>query len=188
VDWSSGESQQLRFTQLLKVVDWQSVPSLIDYGCGYGALARELIEGGRPFAYTGFDLAPSMIEAARSLIDDPRCRFTDSRDELGEADYTLASGIFNVRLQTDEASWKDYVLEVLDEMAARSRHGFAFNMLTRHADPPLMRPDLFYGDPAHYFRLCTERYARTVALLHDYELFEFTVLVRLGAPTKPLVR
>ncbi len=75
---------------------------------------------------------------------------------------------------------------MLDAIAQRSRRGFAFNMLTRHADPPLMRPDLFYADPARYFRLCAERYARTVALLHDYELFEFTILVRLGAAAKPL--
>jgi SAM-dependent methyltransferase len=176
----------MRFTQLLKLVDWREAPSLIDYGCGYGALAGQLIGEGRNFTYTGFDLAPSMVDAARSLIDDPRCRFTSSEGELDTADYTLASGIFNVRLETDEASWGEYVLGVIDAMAARSERGFAFNMLTRHADPPLMRPDLYYADPARYFSLCAERYSRAVALLHDYELYEFTILVRLGTPPKPL--
>lgn len=186
MDWSSSESQHLRFAELLELIDWRTPPSLIDYGCGYGALARQLVGEGRDFTYTGFDLAPSMVDAARSLIDDPRCRFTSSQADLGSADYTLASGIFNVRLDTDEASWAEYVLGVLDAIAERSGRGFAFNMLTRHADPPLMRPDLYYADPARYFRLCVERYGRTVALLHDYELYEFTVLVRLGAAPKPL--
>jgi SAM-dependent methyltransferase len=186
VDWRSLESQQVRFEELLKLVDWGSAPSLIDYGCGYGALARQLIDEGREFTYTGFDLAESMIGAARKLIDDPRCRFTTSQAELAPADYTLASGIFNVKLATDDATWHEYVVEVLDSLAAHSERGFAFNMLTRHADPPLMRVDLYYADPARYFRLCAERYSRSIALLHDYALFEFTILVRLGSSPKPL--
>jgi hypothetical protein len=60
-------------------------------------------------------------------------------------------------------------------------------MLTRYADPQLMRKDLYYADPGRYFRLCKERYSRNVALLHDYDLYEFTILVRLGADAKPLV-
>jgi hypothetical protein len=127
-----------------------------------------------------------MVEAARSLITDARCRFTTEEGAL-HADYVLASGIFNVRLDADPASWHEYVLATLDAFAARSERGFAFNMLTRYADPPLMRDDLYYADPGHYFRLCKERYSREVALLHDYELFEFTILVRMGGSPKRLV-
>jgi SAM-dependent methyltransferase len=187
VDWSSEESQRVRFAELLKLVDWDGAPSLIDYGCGYGALAQQLGREVQHFSYTGFDLAESMIEAARSLVDDPRCRFTADERELASADYALASGIFNVRLETDQARWHDYVVEVLDVLASRSERGFAFNMLTRYADPPLMRGDLYYADPGRYFQLCKERYSRHVSLLHDYELFEFTIHVRLGSEPKLLV-
>ena len=39
VDWNSKESQELRFDQLLKVIDKPDDNlSIIDYGCGYGAL------------------------------------------------------------------------------------------------------------------------------------------------------
>ena len=186
VDWSSEESQRLRFVELLRLIDWSDTPSLIDYGCGYGALAQQLTGGESNFSYTGFDLAESMIDAARSLVVDPRCRFTADERDLAGADYTLASGIFNVRLDTDERSWHDYVVDVLDSLASLSGRGFAFNMLTRYADPPLMRGDLYYADPGRYFRLCKERYSRNVSLLHDYELFEFTIHVRLGARPKPL--
>lgn len=187
VDWSSESSQQLRFTQLLGVIDWDK-PTILDYGCGYGALAQRLIAEGRDFRYVGFDVSERMIAAAQSLIQDVRCRFTTHEDDLGCADFTLASGIFNVRLQTGESEWHDYVASTLDKIADCSARGFALNMLTRYADPPLMRDDLYYADPAHYFALCKERYSRNVALLHDYDLYEFTLLVRLGAGTTPLAR
>ena len=180
VDWSSEDSQQLRFTQLLRVIEGET-PTIIDYGCGYGALAQRLIAEGRDFRYVGFDVSASMVGAAQSLIEDPRCRFTTDEDDLGRADFTLASGIFNVRLQTGESDWHDYVTATCDRIAGCSTRGFALNMLTRYADPPLMRDDLYYADPSRYFALCKERYSRNVALLHDYDLYEFTLLVRLGA-------
>jgi SAM-dependent methyltransferase len=186
VDWSSEGSQQLRFAQLLRVVDAEA-PTIIDYGCGYGALAQRLIAEKRDFRYVGFDVSPSMIEAAQSLVVDSRCRFTTREDDIGQADFTVASGIFNVRLETEEAIWHDYVVATIDRIAKCSTSGFAVNMLTRYADPPLMRDDLYYADPARYFALCKERYSRSVALLHDYDLYEFTLLVRLGATVTALV-
>jgi hypothetical protein len=57
--------------------------------------------------------------------------------------------------------------------------GMAFNMLTAYADRERMRTDLYYADPHKYFDLCRERYSRNVALLHDYDLYEFTIGVRL---------
>ena len=41
-----------------------------------------------------------------------------------------------------------------------------------------MREELFYADPGWIFDQCMRRYSRHVALLHDYGLYEFTVLVR----------
>jgi SAM-dependent methyltransferase len=177
----------VRFAQLLKLIDWSAAPSLLDYGCGYGALAEQLCGEREDFSYTGFDLAEDMVEAARARIDDRRCAFTSSLDAVATADFAVASGIFNVRLDTADEVWHDYVVQTLDTIASHSERGFAFNMLTRYADPPLMRDELYYADPGRYFRLCKERYSREVALLHDYELYEFTILVRTGDPPKPLV-
>ncbi len=43
VDWSSRASQELRFATLLDGIDWREVPSVLDYGCGWGALAEHLV-------------------------------------------------------------------------------------------------------------------------------------------------
>jgi hypothetical protein len=56
--------------------------------------------------------------------------------------------------------------------------GFAFNCLTTYSDPERLRDDLYYGDPCYYFDLCKRLYSRHVALLHDYGLWEFTIIVR----------
>jgi SAM-dependent methyltransferase len=180
VDWNSRESQELRFEQLLKIIDGPGQFTLNDLGCGYGALARYLFDTGRSFKYHGVDLAEPMLEEARSLFaSKTNCSFSSDAFALPGADYTVASGVFSVRLQFDEERWRDYVVETIDVLARSSSRGFAFNMLTAYSDANKMRPDLYYADPHEFFDHCRTRYSRRVALLHDYELFEFTLLVRL---------
>jgi hypothetical protein len=41
-----------------------------------------------------------------------------------------------------------------------------------------MQKHLYYADPCAIFDLCKRRYSRNVALLHDYGLYEFTIVVR----------
>jgi SAM-dependent methyltransferase len=178
-DWNSAQSQQLRFRQLLKLCD-QPGPFIInDYGCGYGALVGYLLEGGYAFSYLGFDISPQMIAKARELYP-PKEQVTFVSDEtlLREADYTVASGIFNVKLHTPQAEWEQLMLRTLDKMNGMSRRGFAFNVLTKYSDRELMRPDLYYADPLFLFDHCKATFSRFVALLHDYPLYEFTILVR----------
>ena len=40
------------------------------------------------------------------------------------------------------------------------------------------RKDLYYARPAEYLDFCLQNFSRHVTLLHDYDLYEFTVLVR----------
>jgi SAM-dependent methyltransferase len=175
VDWSTSDSQELRLTQLLRVVTQPG--SLLDYGCGYGALVGHLAD---PGPYVGFDVSEAMVEAARKLH--PQARFTTNEAELEPVDYVVASGIFNVRAGAPEEGWSDYIGRTLDRINALARRGFAVNMLTSYSDPPLMRADLHYADPLHWFDHCKRQYARNVALLHDYDLYEFTLIVRKELP------
>ena len=114
--------------------------------------------------------------------------FTNRASELPRVDYAVASGIFNVRLEASEELWHGHVVATLGRLGELSRRGFAFNMLTRYADRELLRDYLYYADPSRYFELCKETWSRNVSLLHDYDLYEFTVLVRLGSEPKPLLR
>jgi len=122
-----------------------------------------------------------MLEHARRAHEDPpRIVFMERADELEPADFTVASGIFNVRLDVPDDDWRAYVEATVETLASLSLRGFAFNMLTSYSDSDKMRSDLYYGDPGWFFDLCKRRYARNVALLHDYGLYEFTMIVRLS--------
>jgi SAM-dependent methyltransferase len=180
VDWNSPESQDLRFRQVLKICDLGRRFSLNDIGCGYGALVAMLERLGCDFVYTGFDISPAMVgEARAAFCGSERVSFVETDDELSPADYSVASGIFNVKLDASDEAWQSHVLATLDRLHELSTHGFAFNMLTSYSDRHLMRPDLYYADPAFVFDHCKRRYSRHVALLHDYGLWEFTILVRV---------
>jgi len=178
-DWSSADAQRRRFDQFARLFDVDGEFSINDYGCGYGALADWLEGLGRPYRYHGFDVTGDMIALAREAHRDRlACRFTTEIGELAPADYTVASGIFNVKLTASTDEWAEYVFDTIDRMAALSLRGFAFNLLTADSDPDRRKPNLFYCDPMDAFSRCRARYGRAVAVLQDYGLYDFTVIVR----------
>jgi len=179
VDWSSESSQLLRFEKLLTVCDLSVPFSLIDYGCGYGALLPFLRERRAAVQYAGLDVSEAMITAARRLHGEGTdIRFLTDESRLDQADFCVASGIFNVKLEASEADWEEYIFATVDRIAALSTKGFAFNMLTSYSDNDRRRPYLYYGNPAYWFDVCKRHHSRFVTLYHDYPLWEFTLVVR----------
>ena len=177
-DWNSETSQNVRFDHLLRVVEAQPF-SILDYGCGYGALADYLVTRGFDADYYGYDILESAIETARKAHQDASRRtfFTD-KSKLPTCDYTVASGIFNFRGEQSFEEWTEYVLGVLDEFNRLSRRGFSSNFLTKYSDADKMRPDLYYADPLFLFDYCKRNFSRNIALLHDYRLYDFTLVIR----------
>lgn len=179
VDWNSAESQELRFVQLERLWAQEPAASLLDYGCGYGALASFVRRRGHEGAYTGFDLSGAMIDAARAHAAPlAACTFTAVRADLPPSDYAVASGVFNVRTDVDAEAWSAYVRETLADLAALGSRGFAFNALSLDSDVHRRRSDLHYADAMDLLDHCRRTYSRRAALLHDYPLYEFTILVR----------
>ncbi len=180
VDWNSETAQELRFSQLARVCTPQDPFSLLDYGCGYGALADYLLRAGYPMTrYIGFDILESMTAKARETYAHlPQCSFTSDPAKLAPVDFAIASGIFNLKLEVSHDDWTHYVLRELHKMDSLCERGFSFNMLTKYSDPEYMRPHLYYADPCFLFDYCKTHFSRNVALLHDYEAYDFTLIVR----------
>jgi SAM-dependent methyltransferase len=180
VDWNGEERQTVRFDQLCKIIDPNdSVFSLNDLGCGYGALVDYLQQKHPASTYLGVDIAPAMIRAASErYAATPSARFITAAEPDQIADFSVASGIFNVRQERSDAEWHDYLQSTLDVLDRTSRLGFSFNCLTSYSDEDKKREYLYYADPCVLFDVCKRRYSRHVALLHDYGLYEFTILVR----------
>lgn len=179
VDWNGEESQTLRFEQLFKIVNPSNHFSVNDLGCGYGAFYDFLAQRYESFSYSGIDVSEDMIRAATQRYQDrSQARFVQSCEPEQVADYGVASGIFNVRLSRSVDEWASYLEATLDTLNLTSRLGFAFNCLTSYSDADKMRDYLYYANPCAMFDLCKRRYSLNVALLHDYGLYEFTILVR----------
>lgn len=176
VDWNGEESQTLRFNNLCKVIETPGFFSLNDLGCGYGALYEYLVNEFSTFSYLGVDVSKDMIHSATQRH--PHTRFITAARPDTVADYGIASGIFNVRVGRTDSEWREYIETTLDGLDQTSRLGFAFNCLTSYSDADKMRDYLYYSDPCTMFDFCKRRYSNQVALLHDYGLYEFTIIVR----------
>jgi SAM-dependent methyltransferase len=181
VDWSSTASQFLRFAQLVKICDVSRPFSLNDFGCGYGALLAYLADrhASAEVAYRGIDIAPDMIAAARHRWRQvPRAEFAVGSGCGRVADYSIASGVFNVRLGWPLAAWEAYVESILSDLHASSRIGFGVNFMSPLADEAAGE-NLYRAKPERWIGFCRDRLGCDVEHVAGYGLPEFTLLVRL---------
>jgi SAM-dependent methyltransferase len=181
VGYKTTEAQSNTFSQLVKVLEAKTDFSVADLGCGLGHLYGFLLQSGcTNFRYTGYDTLQEMVNESEKLHGGTGAQFRriSKAAEMDEADYILAAGIFNLRFSMAEHQWLAYMLETMQMMFEKSKKGFAFNALTKYSDKEFMRPELFYSDPCFLFDYCKRNFSRNVALLHDYTLYEFTIIVR----------
>jgi predicted RNA methylase len=180
VGWKNEEAQQIRFQQLIKVINKDSKFSINDLGCGVGDLVQAL-DAYKNYYYFGYDVMPEMIERANFKYGNKNhVKFTviEKTDEIKPADFTVASGIFNIRFTENDDTWLKYIFDTITLMNERSTAGFSFNILTMYSDIEFMKPELYYADPALLFDYCKRKFSKNVALLHDYNQYDFTIIVR----------
>jgi hypothetical protein len=181
VGWKSQEAQYARFRQFEQLFRNDKQFSINDLGCGNSELhlflKTEYPE--KQATYRGYDHLEAMIEAGAKRFPDivSNLHVISDASDMVLADYTVASGIFNLKFETESGTWREHILETIDKMAEKSKRGFAFNALTSYSDKEFMRPELFYSEPEWLFGHCMRKYGREVALLHDYGQFDFTISV-----------
>ncbi len=182
VGWKNDAAQEIRFIQLLKVIDQQNGFSINDLGCGTGKLFSFLMTNHLKAArYNGYDILQEMIDSAKSKLanhDNVILKMIQSPSEMEIADYSICSGIFNVKYDVSEADWLHNILTTLNAMNEKSIRGFSFNLLTKYSDKEFMQNYLYYADPLFMFDYCKRTFSKNVALLHDYDQYDFTIIVR----------
>lgn len=176
--WPTLADQQVRFQQFLKLLERPPVNfSLLDYGCGIGVFDGILYERGwRTYEYVGYDLCKAVTIFALEHRRSSWAKFTSNLDGLAPFDYVVSSGIFNLPPpDTPPVAWRQYIVHTIQEFDRLSTKGFAFNMLSSLAYN--QESGWFYGNPEAFFEICF-RMTGKVALLHDYGLNDFTIIVR----------
>ena len=184
VGWRDEASQALRFEKLAHLFAVADVPdgySALDWGCGYGAMFDWLAD--RPRLprlgrYVGCDIAEPMIHSARERVNDPRAEFVHGSRVDDEFDVAFVSGTFNVRFDAGDAEWESFVERTLVNLSARTRVGLAFNLMSSYVD--YREPQLYYAEPERFFAFCKRRIGPRVTLLHDYPLWEWTMVALKG--------
>jgi len=177
VDWNGEESQFMRFKQLSKVITSNKF-TIADIGCGYGKYSEYLANNYDSYYYTGYDLSDEMILNAKKLYKNTNFHHINNLKEIDLVDYCVASGIFSVKMEHSEAKWLSHILTTLEQINQKSKKGFSFNMLTKYSDKEYMRDDLYYADPLFLFDYCKRNFSLNISLNHDYNLYEFTIIVR----------
>lgn len=178
VNWSSTESQEMRFDILCDVGNL-SGQRLHDVGCGLAHMRDYLKTNGVACDYVGSDISEDMIAAAKTRLGETAdlhvANIRAHQQDWMIGDYVINSGLFTVKGNATDEEWWSYVQTMIERMFQLCRRGIAFNLMTSYVD---YRDDhLFYADPASVFSFCVKNLSRHVVIRHDYPLWEFTVYV-----------
>jgi SAM-dependent methyltransferase len=178
VDWTCQPTQELRFVQLLKLCDFTASFSLNDLGCGYGALLSYL-DSYHPdcsIDYLGIDLSTAMLRQARRLWRNrTNVSFAQGSVSPRLADYSVASGIFNVQQHQPRDIWERFVATTLGQLHAASRRGFAVNFVKAGL---VERKGVYSVEPSQWSRYCASEFSAATEVIDGYGLREFTLIVR----------
>ncbi|OAN55249.1 hypothetical protein A6A04_11355 [Paramagnetospirillum marisnigri] len=176
VCWRDVHGQKTRFDILTRAMDPSQPVTVNDVGSGTGALFAYLDRRFPLVAYCGTDICESMVGAAAARFPDPRARFIQSPLPVAEADWSFASGTFNIAKGADDHLWRGVVAEVVAAMAHSSRIGFAFNLLRPR--PPEM--GLWGDNPEPWQAYVEERLGGRASLVEHDGGDEWSLLVRRG--------
>jgi SAM-dependent methyltransferase len=180
VDWPDVLTQELRFVQLLKLCDLAQPFSLNDFGCGYGALASFLGRRHPDAAvdYAGYDIVPAMIQRGKQMHGETEERkFAVAARCLRVADYTVASGTFNVKLGAVTSAWEGYIEETLRMIDGASLRGFAINFLGPPHPATREISELYRTESTRWVEYCADTFGARTETFDDYGLREFTLYV-----------
>lgn len=140
VGWESEAAHLLRLRAIVEGLgDVSALDSVVDAGCGEGALVPELRRAGFAGRYLGEDILPAMVDVARDRPPsggDAVCEFrvADSLAGGADADAVVCSGLLNAL--GDQFGHDDAVVAALGALWDRARHVLVVDLAVRDRHPP----------------------------------------------------
>ncbi|MDX1351631.1 MAG: class I SAM-dependent methyltransferase [Thiomicrorhabdus sp.] len=190
--WSSREIQEIRFQKLLEMLPPAQILtdqawSILDVGCGFADLIGYLASYEYLPDYTGVDVSPDMVLAARSMHPShvffqgelAECAFSEN-----QFDYVMLSGALNEVVETEVEGTAEfqgrYAKSVIKEMYRIAQKGLAFNLLDSRNDWVNNRFDLQSFYPQEIVQFC-QSFADEVILIEGYLENDFTLYLKKSA-------
>lgn len=177
--WRDLPTQKLRFDQLYQVIDCKKSFTLSDLGSGYGAFIEQMPDNllDNLQAYYGYDISGEMVKAGQKKFEpNKKIHFIHGSKIEKNTDYVVASGIFNHHFDAINDEWKSHINQTIEHMYAMANRAIGFNMMTTYVD--FQENYIHYANPSEILEMCLTKFGRHVSLLHNYNLYEFTVLVQ----------
>ncbi len=174
-DWNSVISQDLRITRLLSGFQTQNLGDIADVGAGFGR-ARELLgKQNYSFEYSGYEISQIPLLTAQKLFPQTSFKLIQSFGDVGLHDRIILSGVFNLKLDSPQDIWENYVFEALQNLFLKANCGIAVNFLSTYSDIEMRKDHLFYADPLKIFNYAKTNISSYVKLDHAYGLWDFAI-------------
>lgn len=131
VGWDAKRFQDKRFEYLARISNLQG-KRILDFGAGLGDFYGYLERHSACCIYTGMEMVPELVEAARKKYPDASFVLSESLSDWKEpVDFVFASGTFNVRNGIEPAPYFESVLLFLRQAFKNAREGVAVNFLNQ---------------------------------------------------------
>lgn len=169
VQMSAG-GQVFRFSKLLEIGDLTG-KSVLDVGCGLGAMYEHISTNIADVNYCGIDILQEFVDAASAKY--PGARFF--RHDLAEApllerfDYVLVSALFNNTLPDAD----EYMARLLKAAFAQARTGLGFNFISDRVN--FRDEAMAYHDAVQVLGFCLRELTTRLRLEHHYERCDVVV-------------
>lgn len=181
VDWGiKYEDFILRFQKMINLIKYDDNaiqrPTLLDVGCGYGAMVDFISQIGIDVNYSGLDVVEEMIHYARKKY--PTKTFLNGNflqiDNV-QYDYIICNGILTQKLTSSISEMDVFAKQIIHKMYNICNRGIAFNIMSDKVN--YMVDNLYYKNPIEMFAMCLSELSGKVMIDHSYKLYEYTIYV-----------
>ncbi|MDC1004968.1 methyltransferase domain-containing protein [Opitutales bacterium] len=179
VDWGDNEwitkQRQAKMLEVINQVKDESKVSLLDVGCGYGALADLVHERNLNISYTGIDLVDEMVSAAQKRH--PKFNFISGdimNLKLEKYDYVTCNGILTQKLNTSNLAMNHFAQVLIKKIFNICRNGVAFNIMSTFVN--FQENNLYYRNPSELMAWCMSEVTPRIRFDSTYEpWYEYTI-------------
>ena len=179
VDWGDKEwAGVLRQRKMLELVLPSSKNvSLLDVGCGYGALAEVVDDSQLNITYSGIEIVSEMVDAANKKH--PNLKFICGdiiEEDITNFDYIVCNGILTQKLTATTLEMNHFANKLIKKMFKHCKIGIAFNIMSTHVN--FQKDNLYYRNPAELMAWCMSELTPHVKFDCSYGLiYEYTVFL-----------
>tara|TARA_Y100001935_G_C17279178_1_gene496462 strand:+ start:272 stop:895 length:624 start_codon:yes stop_codon:yes gene_type:complete len=172
--WIKGR-QELRFEALTKYLKSSDV-SVLDFGCGFGDLAKYFADKNLNVYYTGIDCVPEFIETARYQQNGTFILSKSIDDKIeNNFDYVICSGAFNYLYDENIEVHQNTVFSIIFNLFESCNMLLSFDFQSPYVD--FKGENAYHQDIQSLFEFISKNLSKRFIFDHSYMPYEFCVHV-----------